>query len=142
MLRAYPTPCAPSGRKCLATVLVAGSVLLVMSVTFAFAQDVSARPPDVRPPLTLSKVFIFVFLTLGPFNVVGPFANMTRGRDTAFKRRLAVEGTSIAALGLLVAATLGANALTFWGVSASALFITTGILLFLVGLRFVRAQYQ
>jgi multiple antibiotic resistance protein len=110
----------------------------------AVAQDANAQPfPQAAlSPLTLGKVFTFLFLTLGPFNVVGPFAVMTRGRDASFKRRLAFQGILIATLALFVAATLGAKTLAQWGVSTAAVFITAGILLFLVGLRFVRAQYQ
>lgn len=42
---------------------------------------------------------------------------MTLGHDDAFKRRLALEGTGIAAIALLVAATIGAQILDDWGVS-------------------------
>ena len=58
--------------------------------------------------LTLGKVFLFLFVTLEPFNVLGPFASMTRGRDNVIKRRLAMQGSSIAAIAVVVAATVGA----------------------------------
>ena len=79
--------------------------------------------------------------TLGPFNVLGPFASMTRGRDNVFKRRLAMQGSSIAAIAVLVAATVGAMIVRDWGVSAEALLLTGGIILFLVALRLVLQQY-
>jgi multiple antibiotic resistance protein len=90
---------------------------------------------------TLGKIFTFLFVTLGPFNVLGPFASMTFGRDDAFKRRLALEGTGIAAIALLIAATIGARTLRDWEVSTEALLLTGGIILFLVALRVVLQQY-
>lgn len=92
-------------------------------------------------PFSLGKVFTFLFLTLGPFKIIAPFAEMTRGRDPAFKRELALRGTLHAALGLLAAATIGAQALRRWEISVGALQLTAGILLFLVALRAVLDQY-
>jgi multiple antibiotic resistance protein len=91
---------------------------------------------------TLGKVFTFLFLTLGPFNVIGPFAAMTQGRDAAFKRRLAFEAIVISALALLVAAIQGARTLRNWGVSVGTLQLTGGIILFLVALRPVLKNYE
>jgi multiple antibiotic resistance protein len=93
------------------------------------------------PPFSLGKLFTFLFLTLGPFKIIGPFVQMTHGRDAAFKRELALRGTIVAAIGLLAAATVGANTLVKWGVSVGALQLTAGIILFLVALRQVMEQY-
>ena len=90
---------------------------------------------------TLAKVFTFLFLTLGPLKIIGPFASMTRGRDAAFKRRLAFRGIVIATIALLAAATIGANILQQWGISLGAMQLTAGIVLFLVALRPVLEQY-
>jgi multiple antibiotic resistance protein len=118
-----------------------GCLLLVASTTLVAAQDLDAASTTLVP-ISLGKVFTFLFLSLGPANIVGPFMQMTRGRDQAFKRRLAAQGILIAAIALLVAATLGAWTLADWGVSAAALFITVGILLSLVGFQLVMAQYR
>jgi multiple antibiotic resistance protein len=86
-------------------------------------------------------VFTFLVLTFGPFNVLAPFVSMTSERDAAFRRRLALEGTLIAAFAMLVAVTVGTRALKVWGVSSGALYVASGIILFLVALRPVLAQY-
>ena len=101
-------------------------------------------PPDVTQvtPFTIGKVFTFLFLTLGPLKIIGPFASMTRGRDGRFKRRLAFQGILIAAFALFVAATVGAMALERWGISIGALELTAGVVLFLVALQPVLAQYD
>jgi multiple antibiotic resistance protein len=67
---------------------------------------------------------------------------MTRGADRAFKRRLALEGIGLATAAALLAPTIGANILRKWGVSSEALLLTVGIILFLVALRSVLAQYS
>jgi len=122
-----------------------GSVILLAacaSVAIAQDADTPLTPPPFIEPLTLGKLFTFLLVALGPFNVVGPFVEMTRGRDAFFRRRLALQGILIAAVALLVAATPGAKTLRDWNVSAAALFITTGVLLFGVGMQLVVAQYK
>jgi multiple antibiotic resistance protein len=92
--------------------------------------------------LTFGKAFTFLFLTLGPLKIMGPFVAMTRGRDAAFKRKLAIEGFVIAAIAAFAAATIGVSVLSKWGVSVGALMVTAGIVLFLVALRQVLQQYE
>lgn len=119
-------------------------ILLSVSATMALAQqgatDGAAQPQAT--PLSIGKLFTFLFLTLGPFKLIVPFAEMTRGRDRAFKRRLALQGTLIAAIGLLAAATTGANTLREWGISVGALQLAAGIVLFLIALKPVLQQYE
>ena len=117
--------------------------VLAAVTTGVFAQDVIATASQTQAtPFTLAKVFTFLFLTLGPLKILGPFASMTRGRDAAFKRQLAVRGIVIATIALLAAATIGASILQKWGISIGALHLTAGIVLFLVALRPVLEQYE
>lgn len=108
--------------------------------TVASATSIVPVEPQATP-FSLGKVVTFLFLTLGPFKIIAPFAEMTRGRAPAFKRELALRGTLHAALGLLAAATAGAYALRKWEISVGALQLTAGLLLFLVALRAVMEQY-
>ena len=110
-----------------------------------FAQSVTAagaQSPADTVPFSLGKVFTFLFLTLGPFNVLTPFAAMTRGRDAAFKRRLALAAFIIATFAVLIAATEGARTLQAWGISFGALQVTAGLVLFLVALQPILKQYE
>jgi len=123
--------------------LLVGLTLLVGATAALFAQAATA-PTDRLPPLppfSAGKVFTFLFMTLGPFKIIGPFAAMTRGRDAQFKRRLAFKGIVIASIGTVVAATGGALILRRWGISTGALLLTAGVLLFLIALRPVMEQY-
>jgi multiple antibiotic resistance protein len=122
----------------LVTASIVGTVLLV-ATSAACAQEVTVGGTEQAPASTLAleKIFPFLFVTLGPFNVLGPFASMTCGSDNVFKRRLAVKGAGIAAIALIVAATIGAQTLRDWGVSTEALLLTGGIILSVVALRLV-----
>jgi multiple antibiotic resistance protein len=91
---------------------------------------------------SLGQVFTFMFVTLGPIKVIAPFAKMTRGRDDAFARQLALRGTILSAVAVLAAATIGVRILGKWGIGPGALLLTIGVVLFLVALRTVLAQYE
>lgn len=92
-------------------------------------------------PFSLEKIFIFLFVTLGPLKIIGPFASMTRGRDAKFKRKLALQGFVISTIAVLVATTVAASILEKWGISIGALTLTAGIILFLVALKPLLEQY-
>jgi multiple antibiotic resistance protein len=123
---------------------VAALVLSGGAATAAFAQGVGAgaQGPDAVSFWSFGEAFVFLFVALGPLNVIGPFAAMTQGRDAAFKRRLAFRASLVAAIALLVAATLGAKTLEAWGISVGALLLAAGAILFLVALRPVLAGYD
>src|ERR1700751_1641745 len=72
--------------KTLAVVALFGS-----EVPAAFAHSVAtaAHGRAAVSPLSLGEAFTFLFVALGPLNVIGPFGTFTRGRDAAFKRGLA-----------------------------------------------------
>jgi multiple antibiotic resistance protein len=91
---------------------------------------------------SFGEAFTFLFVTLGPLNVIGPFRAMTERRDAAFKRRLAVHALVVATIALLVAATIGAATLQAWSISVGALLLAAGAILFLIALRPVLAGYS
>ena len=118
------------------------ALLVLLSSTVAFAQAAATEAAAAgEGGFSLGKQFTFLFLTLGPLKVIAPFATMARGQDRRFKRRLAFEGTLIAALATITSATIGSRILSNWGVSVDSLRITAGIVLFLVALRPVMEQY-
>ena len=91
---------------------------------------------------SLGEAFTFLFVALGPLNVIGPFATLTQGRGVTFKRGLAFRAFLVAAIALLFAATLGAKTLQAWGISVGALLLAAGAILFLVALQPVLAGYS
>lgn len=121
----------------------ATAVFLFGTASAAFAHGGSTGAPAqaALSAWTFGKAFTFLFVTLGPLNVIGPFAAMTDGCGTAFKRRLAFQASVIATVALLVAATVGAATLKAWSISVGALLLTAGAILFLVALLTVLAGY-
>jgi len=123
---------------------VAAVALFGAEAPAAFAHSVAtaAHGQGAVSHLSLGEAFTFLFVALGPLNVIGPFATFTRGRDAAFKRGLAFRAFLVAAIALLFAATLGAKALQAWGISVGALLLAAGAMLFLVALQPVLAGYS
>ncbi|TIU35336.1 MAG: MarC family protein [Mesorhizobium sp.] len=124
--------------------LIALILVFAATVSAASAQGVAA--PALRPGAlsawTFGEVFTFLFVTLGPLNVILPFLGMTQGRSAAFKRQAAFTAFSVALIGLLVVAAIGAATLKAWGISIGALLLTGGAILVLVALRPVLAGYS
>jgi multiple antibiotic resistance protein len=115
--------------------------LFLAAAPAVVAQSVAAGAQG-QSQWSLGQAFMFLFMTLGPLNVLGPFVAMTQARDTTFKRRLAFRAFVVATIALLFAATVGALTLQKWGISVGALLITAGVILFLVALQPVLAGYK
>ncbi|MBB6409209.1 MarC family protein [Mesorhizobium sangaii] len=120
------------------------SVCLLMAAPAAFAQAVAAQSPGHGEAhfWTLGEAFTFLFVTLGPLNVIGPFAAMTEGYGAASRRRIALKAFLIAIIAAVLAATAGAATLHAWGISVGALLLAAGVMLFLIALRPVLAGYN
>lgn len=120
------------------------ALILFAAAPPAFAADVRASglAPDAASFWSFGVAFTFLFVTIGPLNVIGPFTAMTNGQNVAFKRRLALKSFFISVIALVVAATIGAVTLKAWGVSVGALLLAAGAILFLVALRPVLAGYN
>jgi multiple antibiotic resistance protein len=123
-------------------IVAVGATALLAATTVALAQGATGNEAGrTEVYFSLGNTFVFLFVALGPLKVLGPFSQISRGHDAAFKRHLAFTSIIIAAIATLAAATLGAMVLRSWGISVGALLLTTGILLFLIALRPVLEQY-
>jgi len=109
---------------------------------FAHGVATAAQGRGAVSHWSLGEAFTFLFVALGPLNVIGPFATITNGRGAAFKRGVALRAFLVATIALLIAATLGAKTLQAWGISVGALLLAVGAILFLVALQPVLAGYS
>ncbi len=111
---------------------------ILCTATVLSAQDVAdAVPADEETgvrTIPLSQIFTFLFLMLGPFKIIGPFAKMTHGAEASEARKFAVRGIVFASMALLLAGLLGEKLLGNFGVSLPVLALTGGILLFHVAI--------
>lgn len=99
--------------------------------------------PSASPgSFPLTKVFTFLFLMLGPFKIIGPYAAMTRSIEIPAARRIAILATVFAALALLFAAFLGKTILKKFGIPLPVLALSVGIILFLVALINIIQQFK
>ena len=85
-------------------------------------------------PLLETAIYAFVtfFVVLDPLGMGPIFIALTRGETPAFRRKMAIRGTVIAAIILLVFAFAGDLLLRSLGVSIAAFRIAGGVLLFLI----------
>jgi multiple antibiotic resistance protein len=136
--------CQPARSGCNWATIVTVVALFVAEAPAAFAQGVStsAQARGTVWHWSLGEVFTFLFVALGPLNVIGPFATITNGRGAAFRRGLAFRAFVVATVALLIAATLGAKTLQTWGISVGALLLAAGAILSLVAFQPVLAGYS
>lgn len=80
------------------------------------------------------------FATIGPLDVAAVYAALTPGVSASRRRQMAVRGTFIATIILLVFAFLGDLLLATLGISLAALRTGGGILLLLIGIDMVFAR--
>jgi multiple antibiotic resistance protein len=94
----------------------------------------------IQPILSAKKIFLMLFLMLGPIKILVPFVNMTRGTDAKFQRSLATRAVLFSAAALALAGLMGRNVLENFNISIWVLALTGGLVLFLVALQTVLQQ--
>ncbi len=91
--------------------------------------------------IEITQIFAFLFLMLGPFKIIGPFAKMTQGADPKLIRQLATRAIFFSILAVLLASFLGEMILTKYGIPVPILAFAGGLILFLVALQNVIQQF-
>jgi multiple antibiotic resistance protein len=87
------------------------------------------------------QVFAFLFLMLGPFKIIGPFAKITLGATPELTRQIAFRAIIFSSIVLLLAAFLGARIMSNFNIPMPILAISGGIILFLVALLNIIKQF-
>jgi multiple antibiotic resistance protein len=113
--------------------------LMVAATALAAEAAGGAMPAKTFP---VAHVFTFLFLMLGPFKIIGPFARITQGADAATTRRIALWATVFSSLALAFAAVLGERMLGSYGIPLPVLALAAGIILFIVALLGVVQQFK
>ena len=98
--------------------------------------------PGMAQELAAAQVFTLLFLMLGPFKILGPFADLTNGADERQARRIAVMGIAFACAALLVAAFLGGALLASYRIPVPVMARAGGLILLLVALKNLLEQFQ
>jgi multiple antibiotic resistance protein len=110
---------------------------------------VSCIPAHAGPPvqaglpeLNAHKIFLLLFLMLGPIKILAPFEEMTRHSDVKFRRQLAGRAILFSGAAMLLAVVVGRSMLDNFNISTPVLALTGGLVLFLVALRTVLSQFS
>ena len=90
----------------------------------------------------LINIFIIFLLTLGPLKLIPAFVKLTKNYKQNIRHQLALKSFFISTLVILGVAILSQRVLKSWQINISAMLLTTGIILFLVALKNVLAQYN
>ncbi|MCU0377453.1 MAG: hypothetical protein MUC78_04270 [Bacteroidales bacterium] len=87
------------------------------------------------------QIFTFLFLMLGPFKIIGPFAKITEGADAKLTRQLAFRAMIYSSVALILAAALGQRILSNFEIPLPILAISGALILFLVALQTIIRQF-
>lgn len=87
------------------------------------------------------QIFAFLFLMLGPFKIIGPFAKITQGADPKLTRQIAFRAMIFSSIALLLAAALGSRIMSNFTIPLPILAISGGLILFLVALLNIIKQF-
>jgi len=119
--------------------LVLAGLCMLATGEFASAQD-AAESMTFPAKVNAWKVFVMLFLMLGPTKILTPFMNMTAGTDEKFRRVLARRAILFSAAALVLAGSLGKTMLDNLNISLPVLTLAAGLILFLVALQTVLQQ--
>jgi multiple antibiotic resistance protein len=107
----------------------------------AWAAEIAAGQLPMKH-FPAAQVFTFLFLMLGPFKIIGPFAQITKEADAATTRQIALWATLFSSLALIFAALLGQFFLDQYGIPLPILALSAGIILFVVALLGILQQFM
>jgi multiple antibiotic resistance protein len=127
------------GRILVRTACVALVVLATTVATSATQQPVPAGMAQELPP---AQIFTLLFLMLGPFKIIGPFAQLTKNADDALARRIAWVALLSASATLLLAAFVGRSLLESYRIPVPVMALSGGLVLFLVALKNLLQQFE
>jgi multiple antibiotic resistance protein len=118
-----------------------------MRALLAAALLLLASPAQAAETASLASIgwkqmFLLLFLMIGPIKVLVPYVNMTRGMETADRRRLATRAILFSAAALAVAGGLGRGMMDNFNMAPNVLALTGGLVLFLVALKTVMEQFS
>jgi multiple antibiotic resistance protein len=114
--------------------------LPVLAVSATAAMAATWQDGELRPDLSPRKIFAMLFLMLGPLKVLGPFLDLTRGRERPVQIKMATVAIVYSAAALLLAGALGKQILDNFGISVPVVAMTGGMILVLMALQTVLAQ--
>lgn len=91
--------------------------------------------------LTPANLIVLFFMVFGPAKLLVPFHLATQEMDTRSLRATAIKVTAISSITLTIAGLAGGTMMEQWRISVPVMQLAGGLILLLVALRLVMAQY-
>ena len=129
---------APRGRAARFALLVAAGGMLSAAAPAAPQAAQAGMAQELSP----AQIFTLLFLMLGPFKVIGPFAQLTKGAEDRQAHRIAWLSIAFASAALLLAAFLGRNLLESYRIPVPVMALSGGLILLLVALKNLLQQFE
>lgn len=119
-------------------------IVFAISVVFLFYPNIASAAESAveYKQWPIAQIFTFLFLMLGPFKIIGPFAKVTKGMDLVQTRKVALEAVLFSSIALLFAAFFGEMALVSYNIPLPVLALAAGLILFLVALINILKQFE
>lgn len=89
-----------------------------------------------------AQILTFLFLMLGPFKIIAPFAKITLGADKSLTKKIAFRSILYSSIALLLAGSLGETILSKYGIPIPILALAGGIVIFIVALLDIIKQFS
>jgi multiple antibiotic resistance protein len=89
-----------------------------------------------------AQIITFLFLMLGPFKIIAPFAKITLKADPSLTKKIAFRSILYSSIALLLAGSLGETILSKYGTPIPILAMAGGIVIFIVALLDIIKQFS
>jgi len=108
----------------------------------ALARD--AAEPSLGQAIIIAprRIFVLLFLMLGPLKILAPFVEITRDANESFRRQLALLASGVSAAAVFFAGILGPYIISNFEIPLPVLALAGGLVLSLVSLNAVLEQFS
>ncbi|MGK7939901.1 MAG: MarC family protein [Crocosphaera sp.] len=91
---------------------------------------------------SLFRMAIILFMTIGPIKIIPVFVKITQKSDAKIRIKLAIRGFALSTTAIVAVALSSQNILNKYNISLSALLATAGLILSLISIKMLLAQYE
>lgn len=110
----------------------------IIEYQIEFIQDIR----KVYGKNSLSRFFIILFMTIGPIKIIPVFVRLTQNASNKVKNKLAIRSFSLSTIVIFFVALTSQNILNKYNISLSSLLAAAGIILFIISIKMLLAQYD
>ncbi|MDJ0902351.1 MAG: MarC family protein [Xenococcus sp. MO_188.B8] len=91
---------------------------------------------------SFSRLAIILFMTIGPIKIIPVFVRLTQNANKKSRIKLAIRSFALSTLAIFAVALSSQNILNKYNISLSSLLAAAGVILFLISIKMLLAQYD